>query len=119
MGQLTETMFYAQSDEQNADFPYAPQGWAREEAEKQAEMLGVPLTDDHWEVFRSLQAYFTTHEFPNRRELSDALDEKYHHKGGRRYLYTLFPSGPVSQGCALAGVAMPAGSVDRSFGSSV
>lgn len=119
MGQLTENMLYTHPEEKDADFPDAPHGWAMQEAKKQAATLGVPLTDDHWEVVRSLQAYFSTHEFPNRRELSDALDEKYHHKGGRRFLYTLFPSGPVSQGCQLAGVEMPAGSIDRSFGSSV
>ena len=119
MGQLTENMLYTHPEEKDADFPDAPHGWAMQEAKKQAATLGVPLTDDHWEVVRSLQAYFSTHEFPNRRELSDALDEKYHHQGGRRFLYTLFPSGPVSQGCQLAGVEMPAGSIDRSFGSSV
>lgn len=123
MGQLTENMGYDPQGthyENKPEFPNAPHGWSKEEAAGSAgELLGVPLSDDHWEVVRALHLYFATHEFPNRRELSDALDEKFHIKGGRRYLYQLFPNGPVSQGCQLAGLEMPSGSVDLSFGSTV
>ncbi len=123
MGYIPENAFYSRTTAQTTrdpEFPNAPVGWNREEAAQMAgELLGVPLTDDHWEVVRALHSYFATHEFPNRRELTDALDEKFHHKGGRRYLYRLFPNGPVSQGCQLAGLEMPAGSIDKSFGSSV
>jgi tRNA 2-thiouridine synthesizing protein E len=51
------------------------------------------------------------------RELQDALEEKFHHKGGMKYLFTLFPGGPVAQGCRLAGLKAPAGATDRGFGS--
>ncbi len=123
MGQVTENMLYSEQpamQQNQPEFPHAPQGWSKEEAAAGAgELLGVPLTDDHWEVVKALQLYFATHEFPNRRELTDALEEKFYHKGGRRYLYLLFPNGPVSQGCQLAGLEMPAGSIDKSFGSSV
>jgi tRNA 2-thiouridine synthesizing protein E len=53
----------------------------------------------------------------NMRELHDALDEKFHPQGGMKYLYKLFPGGPVAQGCRLAGIDVPAGAVDKSFGS--
>ncbi len=124
MGYVPEHLHYTNQDQPASaaqpEFPDAPHGWSKEEAAQgAAELLGVPLTEDHWDVVRSLQAYFATHEFPNRRELADALDEKYHHKGGRRYLYLLFPNGPVSQGCQLAGLEAPSGSVDKSFGSVV
>lgn len=51
------------------------------------------------------------------RELHDALDEKFHWKGGIGYLYRLFPGGPIAQGCRIAGLRAPAGAVDRGFGS--
>jgi tRNA 2-thiouridine synthesizing protein E len=34
-----------------------------------------------------------------------------------RHLYMLFPGGPVAQGCRVAGLPVPAGAVDRGFGS--
>jgi tRNA 2-thiouridine synthesizing protein E len=34
-----------------------------------------------------------------------------------KYLYTLFPGGPIVQGCRLAGLKAPAGATDRGFGS--
>jgi hypothetical protein len=46
-----------------------------------------------------------------------ALDERFHHKGGMRYLYQLLPGGPVAQECRLAGLKAPAGAVDKGFGS--
>ena len=51
------------------------------------------------------------------RVLHDALDEKFHVKGGMKVLYEMFPGGPVAQGCRLAGLEAPAGAVDKSFGS--
>lgn len=100
-------------------FPDAPHGWSRGIAEATASELGVDLGEDHWEVVRALQRYFAGHEFPNRRELTDALDERFHSHGGSRYLYRLFPGGPVAHGCRIAGLEAPSGSVDKSFGSVV
>lgn len=101
------------------NFPNAPQGWSTDDAEHAAKALGINLDDERWEVVQGLQDYFSHHEFSNRRELRDALDEKFHHLGGMKHLYQLFPGGPVAQGCQIAGVEMPAGTIDQSFGSTL
>lgn len=101
-------------------FPHAPADWTDNIALKTAQQEGLKLSEEHWRVVRSLQEYFAKHEPStaiNVRELHDALDEKFHSMGGMRYLYKLFPGGPVAQGCRMAGLKAPAGTVDKSFGS--
>ncbi len=103
----------------DAQFPHAPEGWTKESALKMAQQEGLKADEEHWQVVRALQEYFAKHEHSaiNVRELHDALEENFHAKGGVKYLYKLFPGGPVAQGCRLAGLKAPAGSVDKSFGS--
>ncbi len=100
-------------------FPHAPAEWTRDAALDIAREEGLAVVDDHWDVVRSLQQFYSRHEDGpvNMRELHDALEEKFHHKGGLKYLYTILPGGPIAQGCRLAGLKPPAGAVDRSFGS--
>jgi tRNA 2-thiouridine synthesizing protein E len=101
-------------------FPHAPSEWSAEAAAQMARAEGLAIAEDHLEAVRALQEYWARHAEAaavNLRELHDALDEKFHHKGGMKYLYTLFPGGPVAQGCRLAGLKVPAGAVDRGFGS--
>lgn len=100
-------------------FPHAPPNWTRETAVTIAQQEQLTLGDDHWAVVRGLQEFFARHEDRaiNLRDLHDALEEKFHHKGGVKYLYTLLPGGPIAQGCRLAGLEPPAGAVDLGFGS--
>jgi tRNA 2-thiouridine synthesizing protein E len=81
----------------------------------------LTLAPDHWDAVRALQEYYAKHQDTavNTRELHDALGEKFHRQGGMRFLYQLFPGGPVAQGCRLAGLKAPAGAVDKGFGSVV
>jgi len=106
----------------NPTFPNAPVGWTRDAAVEAAKADGLKLSDDHWLVVRALQEFYAKHKDTasiNVRELHDALDEKFHKQGGRRYLFQLFPGGPVAQGCRLAGLRAPANAVDKGFGSVV
>ena len=100
-------------------FPNAPADWTKEMAIKTARQEGLEPGADHWEAVRALQEYFSKHQeiTLNMRELHDALDENFHGKGGIKYLYRLFPGGPVAQGCRIAGLKAPAGATDKSFGS--
>ena len=100
-------------------FPDAPSEWTPALAEEKARQEGVEPGDDLWEAIRALQEYWARHALAavNLRELHDALDERFHRKGGMRYLYQLLPGGPVAQGCRLAGLKAPAGAEDKGFGS--
>ena len=98
-------------------FPHAPADWSLELANQTARDEGLETTDDHWDVIRAVQEFCGKNEKIRLPELHDALEEKFHFKGGMKYLYTLFPGGPMAQGCRLAGLESPRGSVDLSFGS--
>ena len=101
-------------------FPYAPAGWSPELVFTTAHEEGLQLSADHWIAILALQEFFSRHDDQrrlNRRVLHDALNEKFHHKGGLGYLYQLLPQGPIAQGCRLAGLQAPEGSVDLSYGS--
>jgi tRNA 2-thiouridine synthesizing protein E len=100
-------------------FRYAPAGWTQSFAGELARAEGLALTEDHWEVVRGLQELYARNEgvVLALTVIKDALEEKFHHKGGMKYLYRLFPGGPVAQGCRLAGLAAPAGATDTGFGS--
>ena len=103
------------------DFPDAPIDWSREDAETVAKAEGLTLSEEHWQVVCALQSFYARHDETtlNARELHDALEEYFHPEGGIKYLYELFPKGPVSQGCKLAGLQLPAGGQDRGFGSAM
>jgi len=107
------------AEPQVVDFPYAPYGWTPGAALASAQVEGVELNEDHWEAIRAIQEYFGKSQRVGfkPRECTDALNEKFHGRGGLKYLYVLFPGGPVAQGCRLAGIPAPAGSTDRGFGS--
>ena len=116
---MDEVMHPGAAHEHDPDFPHAPEGWTRDAGQSQAAEEGLELTAEHWDAVRALQEFFAKHDIPhiNARELHDALDEKFHAKGGLKHLYEIFPKGPVAQGCRIAGLQPPAGSTDKSFGS--
>jgi len=98
-------------------FPSAPHNWTIESAEAAAKENDITMIDDHWQLIAALQEYYAKVEYPKLRQLKDALEEKFHSRGGIKYLHRLIPSGPVAMGCILAGLEVPAGVVDKSFGS--
>ena len=102
-------------------FPDAPREWSQDHATQIANGESLSLTEEHWETIRVLHQYFKRHtdDRINPRDLHDALDEKFHARGGLRHLYEIFPRGPVAQGCRLAGLKPPAGATDPGFGHAV
>lgn len=93
--------------------------WTETQAESIARSQGIKLTDDHWEVIRFLRIHFENvgGDMPPAHEFSQTLDERFINKGGLRYLYELFPGGPLTQGGRIAGISIPANATNRSFGS--
>jgi tRNA 2-thiouridine synthesizing protein E len=92
--------------------------WSEEQAAALAKEQGIALSDAHWEVIHFLRERFI-HEGQAKsgRHVSEALEKEFSGKGGKRYLYTLFPEGPVSQGSRIAGLPLPPYTQDPSFGS--
>lgn len=93
------------------------QPWDLSKAQAQAKAEGIELTNAHIDVIQYLRLTFEKHG-PARhaRTLTQALEAKFATRGGLKYLYQLFPGGPVSQGCKLAGIPLPSDSEDISFG---
>lgn len=103
----------------HADYSYAPPDWTPQVAHQMALKEGLMLTPEHLEAIKALQEYFARNADIgiHGRALHDALDEHFHRQGGIKFLYRIFPGGPVAQGCRLAGLKAPATAVDQSFGS--
>lgn len=77
---MDEVMHPVHAGQSDANFPDAPPGWKKADAEKIAAEVGLELIPDHWQVIGALQSYFSRHHEMriSPRKLHDALDEKFH-----------------------------------------
>lgn len=70
--------------------------WNEDQGRRNAKEEGVEMTDAHWKIIYFLRDYYLEHgPVENGREFSDALNNQFVDKGGRKYLRQLFPQGPV------------------------
>ena len=77
----------------------------------------IKLTDGHWDViYFVLDFYEVCDDCENARKLADMLQEEFTPQGGRRYLYKLFPNGPLSTIHDLADLPSLSHEADKSFG---
>jgi tRNA 2-thiouridine synthesizing protein E len=91
--------------------------WDRDSALELATQEGIELDSRHWEVITFLRRYYLDHGWPAQpRVLIRELEASFHDKGGTRYLYRLFPQGPLAQGTRIAGLPEPANVTNDSFG---
>lgn len=91
--------------------------WVAGEADERARQLGLQMTDDHWDVVLFLRDYFRGRgSQADAREIMEAMEEEFAGDGGRRWLYRLFPGGPVLQASKIAGIPLPAKTVDPASG---
>ena len=92
--------------------------WNETIARDLASAEGLVLTENHWEVINFLRKVYIEHgPSESVRKLAKVLDEQFADHGGRKYLYALFPKGPIDQGNRIAGLPALHGSTDPSFGS--
>ena len=92
--------------------------WTHDLAEQFAQEEGIDLTDEHWDVIHFLREYYRENgPMTSAPRLLRMMEERYAAEGGGKYLFRLFPKGPVSQSSKIAGLPLPAFSRDNSFGS--
>jgi tRNA 2-thiouridine synthesizing protein E len=87
--------------------------WAIETARRD----GLALTDDHLAIIRYLRDCYADHGGNiSARLLMHSVEEEFAGLGGSKYLYTLFPLGPIAQATRYGGLPLPPGTRDLSFG---
>jgi tRNA 2-thiouridine synthesizing protein E len=92
--------------------------WSEALAADMARAEGLELTDEHLAIIRYLRDCYADHGgIVNARALTKSLEEEFAGMGGHKFLYTLFPMGPISQASHYAGLPLPPGTRDPSFGS--
>ena len=88
-----------------------------EQVNEMGDKEGIALSNEHLGVIECLRDYFLEFgEAEKGRDIEDMLDEVFDGHGGRKYLWNLFPGGPVTQGMRIAGLPVPPHSGDKGFG---
>ena len=88
-----------------------------ERVNEMAEKEGISLSNEHLGVIECLRDYYLEFgEAEKGRDIEDMLDEVFDGHGGRKYLWKLFPGGPVTQGMRIAGLPVPPHTGDKGFG---
>lgn len=90
-----------------------PSDWNRGLAEHIANLEGVEMTEARWEVVNILRGYYAKHRVvPLLTRLAKEIDNvMVPEKRKIKYLFELFPSGPVKQAAQIAGLPQPKGCV--------
>jgi TusE/DsrC/DsvC family sulfur relay protein len=93
--------------------------WSPVVAGRIATEEGLALEDEHWLVIYYLRQRYRDHGWnASAGALLRELEQKLFDHVDRRRLYELFPRGPLVQASRIAGLPLPPGTLDRSFGSS-
>ena len=83
--------------------------WSRELAGMIAESENIAMGDDHWEVVKFMRKFYEEYQIePAARILTRAIKRTLGpEKGASKYLYELFPDGPIRQASKIAGLPKP------------
>lgn len=93
-----------------AGFLVDPNAWNEEVARLFAAQEGIVLSKAHWEIIYFIRAYYRRfNHLPNARLFTKAIRKELgDEKGNTRYLYRLFPDGPLKMACKIGGLPKPA-----------
>ena len=92
--------------------------WSPKAAHRMATQEGIILEEEHFAFLYCLrERYRNCGPTWTAIALARELKHEYANLGGTRYLYELFPRGPIAQGCRIAGLPVPHDALDTSFGS--
>lgn len=82
--------------------------WSKQWAVQMAQNDGIQLTEEHWQVIKSIQdIYKETGDTPPMRLLIKLLRQRLTEDIDSRFLYRLFPEGPVRFASKYAGLPKP------------
>lgn len=92
--------------------------WSHDIARKLAQEAGIELTAAHIEVLDYLRDYVINQggSREDAQKILLALERQFADAGGSRWLYTLFPGGPVHQGMKIAGLPEAPHAIDPAYG---
>ena len=84
--------------------------WRESLAVFMAESDGLELTSEHWAILRWFRTYFEEYEIdpPMRVVVRWCKENLGEEKGSSRFLYRLFPDGPILQASRYGGLPRPA-----------
>ncbi|MES9904212.1 MAG: TusE/DsrC/DsvC family sulfur relay protein [Sedimenticola sp.] len=103
---------------ENSTMPSSFDEWSEASAIELAKEENIELTSEHWAVVHFIRNHCESNGTScSARLLLKTMTAQFKRQGGKRYLYTLFPHGPVVQASKIAGIPLPANSLDLSFGS--
>ncbi|GAB2188916.1 TusE/DsrC/DsvC family sulfur relay protein [Sessilibacter sp. MAH2] len=83
--------------------------WNHDIAKAFAELEGIELTDEHWEVLKVLRDFYEAYEIsPAMRILVKEVKKQLgNDKGNSIYLLKLFPESPARRASRIAGLPKP------------
>ena len=93
----------------DAGFLIEREAWTEQVGIALAAAAGIELTAAHWEIVRFMRDYYRRfNHLPNNRVFVTAVRKQFgEEKGNSRYLYGLFPEGPLKFACRIGGLPKP------------
>ncbi len=90
-----------------------PDEWDPDVATYSAAIEGIKMTEQHWEVVNFLRDYYKQYQSaPQIKVLAKEIGNKFGPElGSTKYLYQLYPCGPATQACKIAGLPTSTGCV--------
>ncbi len=87
--------------------------------ETRAKRMGLILSGERMDAVNFvLDFYENCEDCRNARQLMNVMDQEFADLGGKKYLYRLFPNGPLSQIHELADLPNLGNQTDKGFGTS-